>query len=242
MFDIIQTNIDILIKEVIMQYNIEGGSLPVVICNLEVGETLITEGGAMSWMSSNIVMETVGQSVGKALGRLVSGESLFLNKYTATGPNASVAFASSFPGSLIPIQITEGSSMVVQKSGFLASESGVELSTAYKKKISASLFGGEGFFMQKLTGNGTAFIEIDGHAHMQELAPGEVLYINTGYLAMMDSTVTMEVEMVKGVKNIFLGGEGLFNTKVTGPGRVWIQSMPIPQFAQSLSRYIPSKG
>ena len=161
MFDIIQTNIDIFIKEVIMQYNIEGGSLPVVICNLEVGETLITEGGAMSWMSSNIVMETVGQSVGKALGRLVSGESLLLNKYTATGPNASVAFASSFPGSLIPIQITEGSSMVVQKSGFLASESGVELSTAYKKKISASLFGGEGFFMQKLTGNGTAFIEIE---------------------------------------------------------------------------------
>lgn len=225
-----------------MEYHIEGGTLPVVICDITAGESLITEGGAMSWMTNNIQMETVGQSVGKALGRLISGESLFLNKYTATSATGTIAFASSFPGSIVPLEIRDGFSMVVQKSGFLASEAGVELSTAYKKKISASLFGGEGFFMQKLSGNGTAFVEISGHTHMHELAAGEVLLINTGYLAMMDSTVSMEVEMVKGVKNLFLGGEGIFNTKVTGPGRVWIQTMPIASFAQTISSYLPTKS
>lgn len=187
-------------------------------------------------------MQTVGGSVGKAFGRLLSGESLFQNKYTASNPGAYIAFASSFPGKIIPLDIKPGASMIVQKSGFLAAETSVELSIAYKKKLGASLFGGEGFIMQKLSGQGTAFVEIDGDACMYDLAPGETMYIDTGYLAMMDETVQMDIEMVKGAKNIFLGGEGLFNTKVTGPGRVWIQTMPVSNLAMSLVPYLPTKS
>lgn len=225
-----------------MQYEIQGTPFPVAICTLTSGESLITERGSMSWMSTGIEMQTIGGSVGKAFGRLLSGESLFQNKYTASRDGAYIAFASSFPGKIIPLDITPGSSMIVQKAGFLAAETSVELSIAYKKKLGASLFGGEGLIMQKLTGQGTAFVEIDGDACMYELQQGETMLIDTGYLAMMDGTVTMDVEMVKGAKNILLGGEGLFNTKVTGPGRVWIQTMPISHLAMTLIPYLPTKG
>ncbi len=225
-----------------MNYEIKGTPFPVAICTLAQGESLITEKGSMSWMSDGMEMKTVGGSAGKALGRMFSGESLFQNKYTATRPNAFIAFASSFPGKILPLEIRPGSEIIVQKSGFLACEESVELSIAYKKKFGASMFGGEGFIMQKLSGNGTAFVEIDGDVCEYNLAPGETMYLDTGYLAMMDGTVTMDIEMVKGAKNIFLGGEGLFNTKVIGPGRVWIQTMPIATLAQSIVPYIPAKS
>jgi len=225
-----------------MQYEIKGTPFPVILCKLNQGESMITERGSMTWMTPGLEMKTVGGSVGKAIGRMFSGESIFQNVYTAQAPNCEIAFGSSFPGKILPIEITPGSSFIVQKSGFLASTAGVELSIAYKKKLSASFFGGEGFIMQKLSGQGTAFVEIDGDVVEYELAAGQTMYLDTGYLAMMDSTVTMDIEMVKGVKNIFLGGEGLFNTKVTGPGRIWIQTMPIVNLAQSIIPYIPSKG
>ena len=225
-----------------MQYEIKGTPFPVAICTLNAGETLITERGSMSWVSSGMQMQTVGGSVGKALGRMFSGEALFQNKYTASSTGDYIAFASSFPGKIVALDITAGNEVIVQKSGFLASEETVELSIAYKKKLGASFFGGEGFIMQKLSGSGKAFVEIDGEACEYTLAAGETMYIDTGYLAMMDSTVTMDIEMVKGAKNIILGGEGLFNTKVTGPGRVWIQTMPIPTLANAIIPYIPTKN
>lgn len=225
-----------------MQYEIKCAPFPVVVCGIQQGESMITESGAMAWMTPGIEMQTKGGSVGKALGRLFTGESLFLNIYTAQQPDREIAFAAKFPGKIIPIEISQGYNMVVQKSGFLACTSGVELSIAYKKKISASLFGGEGFIMQKLSGQGTAFIEIDGDVVPYELQAGEVKIINTGALAMMDESVTMEIEMVKGVKNIFFGGEGLFLTKVTGPGRIWLQTMPISNLAESLIPYLPSSS
>ncbi len=225
-----------------MQYEIKGQPFPVAICTLSNGETLITERGSMSWMSDSMKMETVGGSVGKALGRLVSGEALFQNKYTAQRDGAFIAFASSFPGEIRALDIYPGRDMIVQKSAFLACETGVDLSIHFKKKLGAGLFGGEGFIMQKLSGSGTAFVELDGSVIEYDLAAGETMLLDTGYLAMMDSTVNMEIEMVSGVKNIFLGGEGLFNTKVTGPGRVWIQTMPIPTLAGAISGFIPGKG
>ncbi|MBR6879961.1 MAG: TIGR00266 family protein [Clostridiales bacterium] len=225
-----------------MQYEIKGQPFPVAICTLSNGETLITERGSMSWMSDSMKMETVGGSVGKALGRLVSGEALFQNKYTAMRDGAFIAFASSFPGEIRALDIYPGRDMIVQKSAFLACETGVNLSIHFKKKLGAGLFGGEGFIMQKLSGSGTAFVELDGSVIEYDLAAGETMLLDTGYLAMMDSTVNMEIEMVSGVKNIFLGGEGLFNTKVTGPGRVWIQTMPIPTLAGAISGFIPGKG
>ena len=225
-----------------MQYEIKGTPFPVIICTLNNGESMITERGSMTWMTPGLEMKTVGGSVGKALGRMFSGESLFQNVYTAQRDGALIAFGSSFPGKILPLEITPGSSFIVQKSGFLASTSGVELSIAYKKKLGASVFGGEGFIMQKLSGQGTAFVEIDGDAVQYDLQPGEVMYLDTGYLAMMDSTVTMDIEMVKGAKNILFGGEGLFNTKVTGPGRIWIQTMPISNLATSLIPYLPARS
>ena len=225
-----------------MQYEIKGQPFPVAICTLDNGEALITERGSMGWMSDSLKMETIGGSIGKAFGRLVSGESLFQNKYTAQRDGAFIAFASSFPGEIRALDITPGNEIVVQKSGFLACEEGVELSIHFRKKFGAGMFGGEGFIMQKLSGNGTAFVELDGSVCEYNLAPGETMLLDTGYLAMMDASVQMDIDMVKGVKNIFLGGEGLFNTRVTGPGRVWIQTMPIPTLANAISVYIPTKS
>ena len=224
-----------------MQYEIKGDQLPVVVCTLNPGECMITERGAMSWMTSNMRMETQAGGVGKALGRMFSGESMFQNKYTAEGGAGLIAFASSFPGEIRSLQIMPGQSIVCQKSAFLAAEPGVELSVHFKKKLGAGFFGGEGFIMQKLSGQGMAFVEIDGSVVEYQLAPGQTMLLDTGYLAMMDETVQMDVEMVSGVKNIFLGGEGLFNTKVTGPGRIWIQTMPISSVAGIIGAHLPTK-
>lgn len=225
-----------------MKYEIKGTPLPVVICEIEPGESLITESGSMSWMTPNMVMETVSGGLGKSLGRMFSGESLFLNKYTAEGGQGMIAFASSFPGQILPVNIEPNASMVVQKSAFLASQSGVELSIHFQKKLGAGFFGGEGFIMQKLSGQGLAFIEIDGSIVDYQLAAGQTMLIDNGYLAMMDASVTMDIQTVKGLKNKLLGGEGFFLTKVTGPGRVWIQTMPISSVAKSLAPFFPNRS
>ncbi|MBO4496013.1 MAG: TIGR00266 family protein [Clostridiales bacterium] len=224
-----------------MQYEIKGNQLPVVVCTLEQGESMITERGAMSWMTSNMKMETQAGGIGKAVGRLFSGEAMFQNKYTAEGGQGSIAFASSFPGEIRALQISPGNNIVCQKSAFLAAETGVELSVYFRKKFGAGLFGGEGFIMQKLSGTGTAFVEIDGSLVDYFLEPGETMLLDTGYLAMMEETVQMDIEMVHGMKNIFLGGEGLFNTKVTGPGRVWIQTMPLSSVANLIGTFFPGR-
>ena len=218
-----------------MKYRIEGEPLPVVICDLEANEQMITESGGMSWMSPNMKMETTSNGgIGKAFGRMFSGESLFQNRYTAEGGPGTIAFASSFPGSIRAVQITPDKPIIVQKSAFLASETSVELSVHFQKKIGAGFFGGEGFIMQKLTGNGMAFLEIDGHAVEYELAAGQEMIIATGYLAVMDASCTMDIVAVKGAKNMLLGGEGFFNTVVKGPGKIIVQTMPASKLAQSL--------
>jgi len=223
-----------------MQYQIQGGNLPVVICTMEQGERMITERGSMSWMSPNMKMETTtGGGIGKMLGRMFSGESIFQNRYTAQGGNGMIAFASSFPGSIIAVDIRPGAGLIVQKSGFLASESTVELSTFFQKKIGKGLFGGEGFIMQKLSGYGTAFIEIDGHAVTYDLAPGQSIIVDTGYLAYMTETCSMDIVTVPGAMNMFFGGEGIFNTVITGPGQVTLQTMPVNAVANSLAPYLP---
>lgn len=225
-----------------MRYEIQGGDLPVVICYLEGGERMITEKGSMSWMSPNMKMETsTNGGIGKAFGRMFSGESMFQNNYTAMGGPGMIAFASSFPGKIIPFQISPGREIVVQKSGFLASEAGVQLSVFFQKKLGAGLFGGEGFIMQRLSGNGMAFVEFDGYIVEYDLQPGQSIVIDTGYLAAMDATCKMDIQSVQGVKNMVFGGEGIFNTIVTGPGHVWLQTMPISNVAGELARFIPAK-
>jgi uncharacterized protein (TIGR00266 family) len=223
-----------------MQYTIIGNSLPAVLCDLAPGETMITESGSMAWMSPNMKMETSAGGFGKAFGRLFSGESLFLNRYTAIGGPGQITFASSFPGAIKAFEIGPGRELIVQKSGFLAAEAGVELSVHFQKRIGAGLFGGEGFIMQRLSGKGTAFIEIDGFAVEYNLAPGQSMIVDTGYLAAMDASCTMEVVTVPGIKNALFGGEGFFNTVVKGPGRIILQTMPIIKVAGALRPYFPT--
>lgn len=224
-----------------MRYEIIGEPLPVVICHVNAGETMITERGSMSWMSPNMKMETTTNGgIGKALGRMFSGDSIFQNKYTAMGGDGMIAFASSFPGSIRALEISPGNGMIVQKSAFLASEASVELSIYFQKRLGAGLFGGEGFIMQRLSGHGIAFIEIDGYAVEYNLAPGQKIVIDTGYLAAMTESCTMEIQTVPGVKNMLFGGEGIFNTVVTGPGKVILQTMPVSNVASTLRPFFPS--
>ena len=221
-----------------MEYKIEGTPFPVVQCTLGNNEQMISESGAMAWMTPNIQMETSSRGgFGKVLGRMVSGESLFLNTFTSNGVGM-IAFASSFPGSILTFDISPQSEIIVQKSGFLASEAGVELSMFFNRKFKTGLFGGEGFIMQRLSGHGKAFVEIDGHCKVFELRPGEKMLIDSGYLAAMETTCTMDVKTVTGgLKSMVFGGEGLFNTEVTGPGKVYLQTQPITTLAKALSPF-----
>ena len=197
----------------------------------------------MSWMSPNMQMETTsGGGLGRALGRMFAGEAVFMNRYTARGGQGLIAYASKLPGEIRAFDIRPGREIIVQKGGFLAAESGVELSVHFQKRIGSGFFGGEGFIMQRLSGSGTAFVELDGHIVAYDLGPGQAIVVDTGHLAAMEATCGMEVQTVQGAKNIFFGGEGLFNTVITGPGRVWLQTMPIVNVAKAILPYIPSKS
>lgn len=221
-----------------MRYEIKGEPMPVVICYLENGEKMITEKGSMTWMSPNMGMETKAGGIGKAFSKMFSGESMFQNIYTANGQGM-IAFGSSFPGSIVAVEITPDKPIIAQKSAFLAATEGVDLSIHFQKKFGAGFFGGEGFIMQKLSGSGIAFLEIDGSAISYELQPGQKMVLDTGSLAMADATVAIDIQTVKGVKNVLFGGEGLFNTVVTGPGKITLQTMPLSAFAGSIASIMP---
>ena len=224
-----------------MQYEIKGTPFPVVICRLEPNETVCCQKGAMSWMSPNMQMSTnAGGGLGKMFSRAVSGESIFQNKYTAAGGTGEIAFATSVPGQILPIEISASRTIVAQKSAYLASSPDVDLSIFFQKKIGAGFFGGEGFIMQKLSGSGIAFLEIDGSTVEYDLAAGESILVDTGYLAAMDATCSVDIETVKGIGNALFGGEGFFNTRVSGPGHVWLQTMPAYALAGALRPYIPT--
>ena len=225
-----------------MKYQIKGAPMPVVICQVENGESVVCESGAMSWTTPNMEMSTSGSGAGKMFGRMFSGESMFQNRYTAHGGAGMIAFASKFPGDIKAVEITRSTPVICQKGAFLASSEGVEMSVHFQQKVSTGLFGGEGFVMQKLSGEGTAFLEIDGSTIEYNLEPGQQMVIDTGYLAMMDASVKMEIQKAKGLKNAMFGGEGLFNTLLTGPGRVVIQTMPISGFAAFIASLLPKKN
>lgn len=225
-----------------MRYEIKGDSMPVVICHLEAGEKMITEKGSMVWMSRNINMETSGGGMGKMFGRMLTGESMFRNIYTAEGGNGMIAFASSFPGSIRAIEVSPDKPVIMQKSAFLAATGGIEMSVFFQKKFASAMFGGEGFLMQKISGTGLVFAEIDGSAVEYELKEGQQLVVDTGNLAIVDSTVSIDIETVKGVKNVLFGGEGIFNTVVTGPGKVTLQTMPLSNFVGLIASRIPSSN
>lgn len=221
-----------------MKYTISGESLPVVKIQLSAGESIECEAGAMSWMDDDIEMQTKGGGFGKMLGRMVTKETAFTNTYVAKR-DGEIAFASKFPGSITAFELTPDKGIVIQKGAYLASVGNIDSKVFIHEKIGKGLFGGEGFLMRKYTGSGTIFLEIDGSAHVYELAKGESKIIDTGHVAAMSDTCQMEIKRIKGVTNVLFGGEGLFNTVVTGPGKVVLQSMPISATAMQLAQYMP---
>lgn len=223
-----------------LKYQIQGNNLPVVVMTLDRGEKIFTQAGGLAWMDQNITMDTnMRGGFGKSFARMFTGESLFMATYTATNDHAEIAFASTFVGSIMPIQL-QSNSLICQKDAFLCAEETVQLDTVFTKKFTAGLFGGEGFLLQKISGRGQAFLEIDGDLIVKELAPNEVLKIDTGHVAAFEEHMSYEVEMVKGFKNILFGGEGLFLTTIKGPGTVYLQTMNIQTLAQRILPFIPT--
>lgn len=224
-----------------MKSEITGGNLPVLTCKLEKGDEIFTECGGMAWMSQGIKMATnTNGGLMKGIGRAFSGESIFMNTYTAEQDNTEIAFASSFPGEILEFDLSNGETIIAQKRAFLCAEKSVEMSMHFRKKIGAGFFGGEGFIMQKLTGPGKAYLEIDGSVTKKELAQGEILEVDNGYVAAMTQGVDLDIHMVKGLKNIVFGGEGLFLTTLKGPGTVWLQSMPLAKLAGAVYSVMPA--
>ena len=226
-----------------MQYDISGGTLPVLNVKLESGETIKSEAGGKSWYLGNVRVENNadGGGLGKVLGRMVTGESILFSYYTAEGGSAMVCFSNSFPGDIIPIELNGNKSIIAQKNAMLCMDPNINIST-HTNNLGTSIFGGEGIFMQKFSGNGLIFLEIDGSCFEYNLKPGQKINVDTGLVAAFEDTVSMEIERVKGIKNIFLGGEGLFNTTLIGPGKVYLQSMSMPGLAKVLRPYFPSNN
>ncbi len=224
-----------------LEYEVKGGELPYVEIVLKPGEVVYSETGSMSWMSKNIEMKTrSGGGLGKMFKRVLSGESLFITDFSVKhGDRGLLAFASEFPGKIVPMELGEGEEIIAQKDAFMCAEKTVDLDIFFQKKLSAGFFGGEGFIMERLTGPGLAFFELDGDIVEHELAKGEELLVDTGHVALLESSVSFSVKMMKGFKNILFGGEGLFLATLKGPGKVWLQSMPMKNLALKMLQYLP---
>lgn len=226
-----------------ISYRIDGTTMQVLIIQLQEGEVIYTESGNMSWMSGNIEMKThTGGGLGKMIKRAFSGESLFVVDYFVKHGTGIVAFANEFPGKIVPFDLAADQALIMQKDAFMAAEKSVSLDIHLSKKLGAGFFGGEGFILQKVTGPGLAFVEVDGEVVEYNLEAGQILKVDTGHVAMFEPTVDFDVSVVKGFRNILLGGEGLFLARLKGPGRVWLQTMPMTNLAKKLLQYIPSKG
>ena len=226
-----------------ISYRIDGTTLQVVTIEMEPGEVIYCESGGMSWMSGNMEMNTsTGGGLGKMFKRALSGESLFITDFFVNSGRGIVAFASEFPGKIIPFDLKPGESLIVQKDAFMCAEKTVDIDLHFRKRLGTGLFGGEGFIMQKITGPGLVFLEVDGEVVEYQLDPGQQLKVDTGHLAAMESSVDFDVTMVKGFKNILLGGEGLFLASVSGPGKVWLQTMPMSKLARKVAQFMPQVG
>ena len=226
-----------------ISYRIDGTTLQVVTIELQPGEVVYSESGGMSWMSGNIEMNTsTGGGLGKMFKRALSGESLFITDFFVNAGRGTVAFASEFPGKILPFDLRAGESLIVQKDAFMCAEKTVEMDLHFRKRLGTGLFGGEGFIMQRITGPGLAFLEVDGEVVEYQLQAGQHLKVDTGHLAAMEASVDFDVTMVKGFKNILLGGEGLFLASVRGPGKVWLQTMPMSKLARKVAQFMPQVG
>lgn len=226
-----------------MKYELHGTTLQTLDITLSQGESVYTESGGMAWMTGDIEMSTNTRGgLMKGLARSLAGESLFLTTYTCTGPGGLITFTPEAPGSIIPVELAAGQSRICQKDAFMVAEESVELEVHFRRKLGTGLFGGEGFILQKLTGPGMAWVEIAGELRSYKLKPGQTMKVDPGHIAMYEPTVDYDINRVKGVRNILFGGEGLFLATLTGPGRIWLQSLPLANLASKIAQYIPTKS
>lgn len=226
-----------------LNYRIEGTTLPVLTVHLTPGERIYSSSGGMSWMTQAVEMDTnMGGGLGKMFKRALSGESLFIVDYFVNSDEGEVAFSAEFPGKIIELDLADGQQMIVQKDAFMCAQKEVDVDMHFRKRLGAGFFGGEGFILQKITGPGMAFVNFDGEIVQRTLAPGEVLRVDTGHVAMFEPSVNFDVEMLRGFRNMLLGGEGLFLATLRGPGNVWLQTMPMSKLAQRMAEFMPQVG
>jgi uncharacterized protein (TIGR00266 family) len=226
-----------------MQYRISGSVMESVDIHLKAGETIYTESGGMAWMRGSFDMDTSTRGgLGAGIGRMLAGESLFLTTYTCKSPDGLITFTPEVPGKVVDLKLEAGQSMICQKDSFMCAEESVQLEMHFRKKLGAGLFGGEGFILQKITGPGTAFVEIPGEVRTIELKAGERMQVDPGHIALFDPSVEYDITAVKGLKNVLFSGEGLFLATLTGPGNVWLQSLPLSNLALKLAKYMPTKS
>ncbi|PKO15379.1 MAG: TIGR00266 family protein [Chloroflexi bacterium HGW-Chloroflexi-10] len=226
-----------------MRYAISGSVMQSLEIELTQGEAMFTESGGMSWMTDGIEMETNTRGgLMSGLGRALAGESLFMTTYSCSTPTAMITFTPEAPGKVLPVQLAPNQILIAQKDAFMCAQNTVKIEMHFRKRLGAGLFGGEGFILQKLTGPGMVFLEIPGEVKEYNLAAGQRLKVDPGHIAAFDPTLNYDIAMVKGLKNIVFGGEGLFLATLTGPGRVWLQTMPIANLARKLMQYMPTKS
>jgi uncharacterized protein (TIGR00266 family) len=226
-----------------MQYKIEGSLLQYLAVSMDQCDAMYTESGGMAWMSEGINMETNTRGgLMAGLGRTLAGESLFMTTYTCAAPKALIVFTAEAPGKIIDLNLAPNQTIICQKDAFMCAENSVKMEMHFRKKLGAGLFGGEGFILQKVTGPGMAYMEIPGEVVEYDLKPNQVLKVDPGHIAMFEPTVNYDITMVKGLKNVLFSGEGLFLATLTGPGKVWLQTMPIINLAKKIAQYIPTKS
>jgi uncharacterized protein (TIGR00266 family) len=226
-----------------MQYKISGTLMESVDIHLKAGESMYTESGGMAWMRGKIEMDTNTRGgLGAGIGRMLAGESLFLTTYTCQSPDGLITFTPEIPGKVVPVELAAGQSLICQKDAFMCAEDSVKLEMHFRKRLGAGFFGGEGFILQKVTGPGTVFFEIPGEVRDYELKDGEIIKVDPGHIAIFEPTVDYDITSVKGLKNVFFSGEGLFLATLKGPGKIWLQSLPIANLAMKLARYMPTKS
>jgi uncharacterized protein (TIGR00266 family) len=226
-----------------IRYKIIGTVMQAAVIEMDPGQMIYSESGGMSWMSGNVQMNTnTGGGIGKMFKRAFSGESLFIVDFTVAGGTGLIGFASEMPGKIVPLHLAPGQEIIMQKDSFMCAEKSVNLEIHFRRKLGAGLFGGEGFIMQKATGPGVVFAELDGEVVEYILQPGQVMKVDTGHVAMFEPSVQFDIEMVRGFKNMLFGGEGLFLATLRGPGKIWLQTMPVMNVAKKIAEYLPSSG
>lgn len=225
-----------------MKYKIRGNDLPIVDMELKEGESVYTEAGGMAWMSANISMDSnIKGGIGGALGRMFTGESLFMVTYSSEEGTGTISFCSEFPGNIVPFELEEGQSIICQRDSFMVAEPSINLKMKFTRRLGAGFFGGEGFFLQEISGSGKAFLEFNGEMTEYDLEEGQSLKVDPGYIGAFESSVDYSIRRIKGIKNMFFGGEGVFLATLTGPGKIWLQSMPISSLARKIAVHIPRK-